>query len=148
MDTPKWEDWIRIKRIFKYLRGTSSYGIIYRKDSKQLKVYTDADYAGEIKGMHSTSGVIAMYSQGAISWLSQLQESVAVPTTEEEIVAASEGTKELIWLTRMLSELVGPAELEPTLYVNNASAVKLAKNPEFHKHIPVRHFFMREKVLK
>jgi len=91
-----------------------------------------------------------MFSQAAVSWTSQLQKSVALSTTEAEIVAASEGAKQLTWLTRLLSKLVGLNELSPTLYVDNASAIKLAKNPKFHKrtkHVEVRHFYVRERVL-
>ena len=56
-------------------------------------------------------------------------------------MAASEGAKELLWLKRLLGELGGRGSEVPTLHVDNASAVKLAKNPEFHKrskHVEVR----------
>jgi hypothetical protein len=43
---------------------------------------------------------------GAVSWTSQLQKTTALWTTEVEIIAASEGTKELVWLKRLLSEHV------------------------------------------
>lgn len=39
----------------------------------------------------------------------------------------------------------------PTLQVDNSAAVKLSYNPELHrrtKHIAVKHFFIREKVLE
>ena len=82
--------------------------------------------------------------------MSQKQRSVVLSTTEAEFVAASEGTKEAIWLTRMLNE-ISKLNSTPTLYIDNASAVKLVKNPEFHKrskHIEVRHYFVREKYLE
>lgn len=149
MDKPTKENWTEIKRIFKYLRGTSNYGITYKKDSEKLNVFTDADFVGNKTMRRSTTGMVAIFSQGAISWTSQLQKSVVLSTTEAEIVAASEDAKQLTWLTR-LSELLGHNKFFPTLHVDNASAVKLAKNPEFHKktkHIEVRHFYVRERVL-
>lgn len=82
----------------------------------------------------------------AVSWASQLQKSVALSTTEAEFVAASEGAKELVWLNRLLSE-IGTSGETPILFVDNASAIKLVKNPEFHKrskHIAVRYYFVRE----
>ena len=48
-----------------------------------------------------------MYSGGAISWLSQRQVSVAISTTEAEIVAASEAAHEVVWLKRLLNDIVG-----------------------------------------
>jgi hypothetical protein len=67
--------------------------------------------------------------------------------TEAEFIADSEGAKELLWLKRLLGELGGKAIEVPTLYVDNASTVKLAKSPEFHKrskHVEVPYFFVRE----
>jgi hypothetical protein len=68
-------------------------------------------------------------------------------TTEAEFIAASEATKEVIWLTRLLNEITTLSAI-PVLRVDNMSAVKLIQNPVFHKrskHIDVRYNFVREK---
>jgi hypothetical protein len=42
------------------------------------------------------------------------------------------------------------ARRTPVLYIDNASAIKLTKNPVYHKrskHIEVRHFYVRERYL-
>jgi len=62
------------------------------------------------------------------TWSSKLQRSVTL-STEAEFIAASEVAKELLWLKILLGELGGKGSEVPTLYVDNASAVKLAKNP-------------------
>jgi len=90
---------------------------------------------------------MAVYAGSETAWSSQLQQSVALKTTEAELIAASEGAKELLWLKRLLGELGENCSELPTLYVDNASAVKLAKNANFHKqskHIEVRYYFVRE----
>jgi hypothetical protein len=67
------------------------------------------------------------------SWSSQLKNTTAISTTEAEIIAASEGTNELVQLNRLLSVLLsGVAKRTQTLYIDNASAVKLAKYLEYH----------------
>jgi hypothetical protein len=58
---------------------------------------------------------------------------VGLSTTDAEFVAASKGTKEMLWLERLLGEFGGNGSKVRTLYVDNASAVKPAKNPEFYK---------------
>ncbi|XP_046994041.1 uncharacterized protein LOC124606121 [Schistocerca americana] len=48
-----------------------------------------------------------------------------------------------------LYEEISPLESVPVLLVDNASAIKLAKNPEFHKrskHIDVRMHYIPEKI--
>lgn len=149
MENPTNDDWNNVKRIFKYLKGTCKYCLKYKNDGKPLGVYSDADFGGDKNTRRSTTGIVAILSGGAVSWCSQLQKTVSLSTTESEIIAASEGAKELIWIKRLLLELADPDQL-PTLYVDNASAVKLAKNPEYHKrskHIDVRYFYVREKYL-
>ena len=62
-------------------------------------------------------------------------------------MAPNEAAKEGIWLNILLGE-ISHLEKQPILKVDNASTIKLVKNPEFHKrtkHIEIRHYFVREK---
>jgi len=139
-----------VKRIFHYLRGTTDIGIVYRpqESGNVLECYSDADHGGDQASGRSTTGVICVYSGGAVSWISQRQASVAISTTEAEVVAASEAAREVLWLKRLLSDIV---ELHgiPEIQIDNEAAIQLAQNPEHHrctKHIQTRHFFVKEKV--
>jgi len=69
-------------------------------------VFSDADFAGDKVTRRSTTGVIAIVANDAVSWTSQLQKTTALSTTDAQIIAASEGAKELVWLKRLLSELL------------------------------------------
>lgn len=146
MAEPTSADWASVKRIFRYLRGTSNFGLLYTSSDDELCAYSDADFAGDVKTRRSTNGFVSLIGNSAVSWTSQLQKSVALSTTEAEFVAASEGAKELTWLNRLLSEISFKRDV-PVLFVDNASAIRLVKNPEFHKrskHIEVRYYFVRE----
>jgi hypothetical protein len=149
LEAPLLSHWQAVKRIFKYLKGTVDYGLLYEVNYQPGKfvAYSDADYAGDVKTRRSRTGILCMYSGGAITWTSQKQKSVVLSTTEAEYVAASEATKEIIWLARLFCEISVLHDI-PTLFVDNASAIKLMKNPEFHKrtkHKEIRHHFVREK---
>jgi transposase InsO family protein len=150
LENPTEDDWLRVKRVFRYLKGTISYGIRYNANCTRaiIEGYSDADHAGDDLTGRSTTGVTCLFAEGVVSWLSQRQPSVAISTTEAEIVAASEGARELVWLQRIFCQLTS-LEGIPTLKVDNEAAIRLANNPEFHKrtkHIRVRHFFVRETV--
>jgi len=70
-------------------------------------------------------------------------------TTEAEIVAANEAAKDAVWLKRLFSELTNLNDV-PVLKCDNIGAVKLAKNPEFHKrskHIDTRYLWIRERYI-
>jgi len=68
-------------------------------------------------------------------------------TTEAEYIAASDATKEAMWMRRLM-ESVRAADDGPTqLRLDNQGSIKLVKNPEFHKrtkHIDVRFHYIRE----
>lgn len=150
LENPTKADWLQVKRIFRYLKGTTSLGIEYKPSLTSSKVigYSDADHGGCADTGRSTTGVVTYFCGGAISWLSKRQQSVSISTTEAEIVAASEGARELVWLQRIFRQLTDVEEV-PILLVDNEAAIRLAHNPEFHKrtkHIRIRHFFVRETV--
>lgn len=93
-----------------------------------------------------------MLGQGIISWATELQRCTAQSTAESEYIAASEATKELVWLKRLVRTLDERLSTElPVLFLDNHSAIKLTKNPEFHKrtkHIETRYHYIREKYEK
>jgi hypothetical protein len=92
-------------------------------------------------------GFIFMLEGAAVSWSSKKQTSVALSSTEVEYIAAahaSDTTKEVIWLRRLLTDLGLDLDSPTTLHVDNQSAIATARNPEFHdrtKHIEIRHHF-------
>ena len=81
----------------------------------------------------------------AVSWASKLQKIVALSSTEAEYVAATEASKEYVWLKTFVNEL-GFVNVDCRLYSDSQSAIHLAKNSAFHsrtKHIQLRHHFIR-----
>jgi hypothetical protein len=65
-------------------------------------------------------------------------------STEAEYEA---GAKEAVWLRQFATELGIPQEAATDIFVDNTSAIKLAKNPEFHprtKHIDTKYHYTRE----
>ena len=86
---------------------------------------------------------------GAVSWMSKLQSMVALSTTEAEYIAAVSAGQEILWLRNLFTELGYTLPSSSILYVDNQSAIAVAKNPEHHgrmKHLDLRHFWLRQVV--
>ena len=75
----------------------------------------------------------------------EIAKVVALSTTEVEHVAATEASKEMIWLQRFMEEL-GKKQEKIRFYCDSQSAIHLAKNSAFHlktKHIKLSYHFIQ-----
>jgi len=141
--------WNAVKKIFKYLKGTSSYGLMYcgNKESN-VKSYSDVDYAGCLDTRRSTTGYVLIKNGAAITWNTQRQQSVALSTMEAEFMAVCAATKEVMWVKQLLSDTNIYTDNSLMLYIDNQSAISFIKNCNSHKrtkHIEVRSNFIKEK---
>lgn len=148
MANPGKEHWNTIKRILRYIKGTSDAALCYGGSEFTVKGYVDSDFAGDLDKRKSTTGYVFTLAGGAVSWVSKLQTVVALSTTEAEYMAATQACKEAIWMQRLLEELGHKQEKIP-LFCDSQSALHIARNPAFHsrtKHIGVQYHFVREVV--
>nr|GEW31844.1 hypothetical protein [Tanacetum cinerariifolium] len=79
-----------VKRIFRYLKGTTNMGLWYSNDTDMsLTAYADADHAGCQDTKRSTSGSTQFLGEKLLSWLSKKQKSTAISITEAKYIALS-----------------------------------------------------------
>ena len=162
------------KRVILYLNGTRDHGILYSKkpirDSRyeerpphdhsvphafalsefpaeELDAYADADHAGDVDSMRSTTGFVVMMHGGIVSWMSKLQPTVALSTTEAETIAAVETLKQVMHLRLLLREL-GVEQKYPTpIYEDNRAAgilMKKSENSKKTKYYQLKVHFLNE----
>ncbi|XP_058742170.1 secreted RxLR effector protein 161-like [Vicia villosa] len=88
-----------VKRVFRYLHGTSKYGLCYPKGCDfNLVAYSDSDFVGCKSNRKSTSGTCHLFSNSLVSWHSKKQVFVAFSAGEAEFVAADSCCAQIIWL--------------------------------------------------
>jgi hypothetical protein len=102
-----------VQRIFRYLRKTVNYMLVFRGPLAALAGYTDSDWAGDIDTRRSTSGYLFSIGSAVVSWSSKLQPTVALSTCEAEYIGQSNAAKEAIWLRRLLDE-IRPEDMNET----------------------------------
>ena len=68
------EHWNAMKWIFRYLRGTTDYGILYARQQEKVSAmgYVHADYAGDVDDRSSTTRYVFTIAGGPICWRSTL----------------------------------------------------------------------------
>lgn len=149
MEAPHKLHWNAVKRVIKYLKGTMHLGLKFKPNKNAcINAFSDSDFAGDTLTRKSTTGFLVYLGNSVISWNSQKQSVVALSTTEAEYITASETVREIVWVRRLISEISFSKELNATLYMDNQSAIKLIKNPVFHKrskYIDIRYHYIRDK---
>ncbi|GKD76280.1 hypothetical protein Tco_1334562 [Tanacetum coccineum] len=130
MAEPGREHWEAVKRILRYIKGTSDVALCFGDSYLIVTGYVDSDYAGDLDGSKSTTGYVFTLFGGTVSWVSKLQSVVAMSTTEAEYVVAAQASKEAVWLKMLLEEL-GHKQEKITLFCDNQSALYLARNQAF-----------------
>jgi hypothetical protein len=152
MHSPTDGHWSLVKRIVRYLQGTTSYGLhITRGSSLSLHGFTDADWAGSLDDKKSTGGYLVYLGSTPISWKFGKQRTVARSSTEAEYKALADGTAEILWIRALLSDLHFSSDPMTILWCDNLGATYLSVNPIFHartKHVEVDYHFVRDRVAK
>ncbi|CAN1753150.1 Retrovirus-related Pol polyprotein from transposon TNT 1-94 [Linum perenne] len=148
---PKNSHMIAVKRIFRYLSGTSDFGLWYSKFSDDsLYGFSDSDYAGSLTDRKSTSGTCQFIGTALVSWFSKKQSCIALSTAEAEYLAAGSACTQLSWMKAQLKDY-GITLTGIKLLCDNTSAINMTRNPILHsrtKHIDIRHHFIRELIMK
>lgn len=142
--------WTQLKRVLPYLKGISSYHLVYtRKDGAHPLVgYVDADWANDPDERKSTSGYIFEVYGNPVCWASKKQGVVALSTTEAEYIAAAQAVCEAMWLKKLFKDIGYVIKSTIPIYEDNQGCIFLCKHPEPKrtKHIDVKYHYVREKV--
>ncbi|XP_020263104.1 uncharacterized protein LOC109839081 [Asparagus officinalis] len=138
METSKESNLLASKRILRYIKGTLNLGLFYAYDENaQLVCYSDSDEGGDQDERKNTIGYVFYLGSTAISWTSKKQGVVTLSSCETEYVAAAS------------TVLDHPQEDSIVIFMDNKSAIQLAKNPLHHgrsKHIDTRFYFLKDHI--
>ncbi|XP_060190910.1 secreted RxLR effector protein 161-like [Lycium barbarum] len=142
---PKESHLTALKRIIRYLHGTTNYGLWYPNSNNfTLEVFSDADFASDKEDRKSTSGTCQLLGKSLISWNSKKQGLVSLSTTKAEYIAVGQCCTQLIWMSYQLSDY--DLFFKPIkIFCDNSSAICLSKNHVHHsraKHIDIKHHFI------
>ena len=163
---PKKEHADAVRWLGRYLKGNRNKGLILSPNkSRTLKVYVDADFAGnwcKEDAYHrdtarSRHGYIIQYSGCPIIWKSQLQTEIALSSTESEYTGLSYALREAIPIMNMMREMnqrgykVGDSEgrIYCRVFEDNSGALEMANTHKYRprtKHLNVKLHHFRDYV--
>ena len=139
-----------IRRVLRYLAGTRSLGITYRRsagtDANQLYASADADHAGA-DDRRSVSGWAVLLAGAMVNWASKRQPVTAISSTESEFYSVSLCGLDCVYLRRMM-EMMGYKQRAATpIAQDNNACIYLVKGSGMYnraRHIDTRVYRIRE----
>ena len=111
--------------------------------------YTGSDNGGSIDDRKSTSRYTFHFGTGVVSWASKKQPIVTLSSAEAEYVAATSAACQVVWMMRVLKDLLQNHQEPTTIFCDNNSAISLSNNHLFHKRtkpIDIKFHLIRELV--
>ncbi|GJS92883.1 hypothetical protein Tco_0799851 [Tanacetum coccineum] len=150
-EDPKTSHLEAVKRIFRYIIGTTHLGLWYPKGSGiETVVYADSDHAGDYVDQKITSGICTFMGCFFTSWFSKKQTTLAISTIEAKYVSAGKACQQALWMKQALIDYDIRLDNIP-LMCDNKGVIDLSKNPVQHtrtKHIEIRRHFLRDNIQK
>eukprot|EP00253_Pinus_taeda_P016540 PITA_16540 len=142
--------WNAAKRILRYVRGTSSFGIFYAADcTLSLIGYTDSDWTGDGTDHKSTSGYVFNFGSRHFCWSSKKQSTIALSTAEANYRDAANATTQVVWLQGLLSEFGIQYPLPTVIFCDNQGSIQISIDPvqrQRTKHIETHMHYIRELI--
>jgi len=155
MSSPKRSLMLAMKRVLRYIQGTSDYGVLFpdgeQHSELELIGFVDSGYGRDLVERKSTSGYICLLNKASISWCSKKQFVDALSSCEAKYIFGSFATCQAMWLVELLRELKVSMKAPLELRIDNIFAINMSKNPISHgrsRHIEIRFNFLRDLVNK
>jgi len=143
------EDWEKLSRLLRYLKGTITLGLRLRAgECIGILSYIDASYAAH-EDFKSHTGMVISLGAGAIFARSSKQRLNTKSSTEAELVGVSDGIGHVIWMRNFMIEQ-GYQVNEATIFQDNKSTLHMIQKGRIGgdntRHISIRYYFVTDRV--
>jgi hypothetical protein len=148
--SPDVDDWKKLVRLIRYLRGSPEMPLILRADSTPvMKWWVDGSHTAHLNMRGHSGGCLSLGSGMPVTG-SKKQKINTRSSTETELVAADDFMPTILWTNHFL-RAQGYDSVDTLLYQDNQSAILLEKNGRKSsggrtKHLNVRYFFITDRI--
>ena len=147
---PSEQDWAKLRRMIRYLQGTSDLPLILSVDKIALpKWWIDGSHAvnGDLQGQ---SRACMSFGKGSVISGSTKQKINTRSLTKTKLVATDDYMPMLFWTNYFLPDQ-GYDCTNTLLFQDNQSTILLEKNGKLSssrrtKHLKIRYFFVTDKI--
>ncbi|TYZ59104.1 hypothetical protein PybrP1_000200 [[Pythium] brassicae (nom. inval.)] len=151
VENPGRAHWKAAIHVLRYLYHTRDLALRFKGqgDKIKLRAYCDSDWAANRDDRRSVSGVVGFAAGDPIIFKSRTQSTVALSTSEAEMVAASLASQEIKWARQLLKDMMIEQQDATVLMCDNQGAVAMANHvgpSQRAKHMDTGARFVQEAV--
>lgn len=152
MSRPRETHLAELKRLIRYLASSRRCHLVYprqRVEESRLRVHVDSDWAGDLVGRRSASGVVVRRGARLLRHMSTLQTSIGLSSAESEFYALTRGACTALGVQSNLQDWGKDARIEA--YIDSSSARVVSPRTGLGsrlRHLQTRHLWLQERGAK
>lgn len=140
-------------RVIEYLVTTANYALKIG-GGNTFDTWSDASFADNTVDRHSSQAYVMRLFGGIVGWRANKQDTVTTSTTEAELLALAQATKEAMFTLRLIKEIGVSLDQEGVqLWCDNAQTIRLVTKDVATlqtklRHVDIHNHWLREKVAR
>ena len=148
MADPQPLDWMRLKRLGRYLRGKPRAACLFewQADGPDIHAYADADWGGDRATRRSVSGGCVFVGKHCVKTWSKKQQVIALSTAEAELYAGLRAATEALGIQALMVDLGSKPQVHLHLDASAALSLLDRRGLGKAKHIEMQHLWLQEAV--
>ena len=153
LQMPGREHWKLLKRVTRYIKGTTDLSLLYNASSTDVTGWPDASWADNLDDRKSTGAYMIFIGTCLVSWMTKKQGYIALSSNNAELGALSEACREAYFIRGLLSELTPgflPSNKPIKIYEDNEGTISQANNNIMNnasRTIALKFHFVREEIV-
>ena len=143
----------RAKKLVRFLKGVGGTKLVYswqsEKESKEVTIFVDSDWAGCVDTRRSTSGGVMKVGKHVVRTWSSTQPTVSTSSGEAELIAMYDGATRGCGVKTILNELGLTANVQMARVCTDSSVAKsfsATRGLGKMRHIDVKLLWLQEQV--
>jgi hypothetical protein len=140
-------------RVLRYLRGTKYHALQLGGEGEDtFVVASDASFADNSIDRKSSQAYVMRLFGGTIGWRANKQDTVTTSTTEAELLALAQASKEALYISRLIKELgVSLDDKRITIQCDNQQTIRLVHEEVALlqtklRHVDIHNHWLRQEV--
>ena len=137
--------WDGVKKIFRYLRGTTDFPLVIDTgDDLSQCGFADSSHGDPILARHSMTGGVHFIGNAPVLWTANKQKTPAHSSCEAELCAGSSVSRDAMWLRHLMRPFYKSGPIP--IYIDNQAVIHISESYGLIrkvKHLEIQDLYLR-----